>query len=55
VLIGDSKTDIAAARSAGCRIFAVPYGYNQGYSIDIDTVDALIPQLIDAIDLIATD
>lgn len=55
VLIGDSKTDIAAARSAGCRIFAVPYGYNQGYSIDIDAVDALIHRLIDAIDLIATD
>ncbi len=55
VLIGDSKTDIAAARSAGCRIFAVPYGYNQGYSIDIDAVDALIHQLIDAIDLIETE
>ncbi len=51
VLIGDSKTDIAAARNAGCRIFAVPYGYNQGYSIDIGSVDALISQLKDALDL----
>ena len=55
VLIGDSKTDIAAARNAGCFIFAVPYGYNQGYSMNIGTVDALIHHLQDAVDLIATD
>ncbi len=55
VLIGDSKTDIAAARSAGCRIFAVPYGYNQGYSIAIDSVDALIDQLGEITDLIVTE
>lgn len=55
LLIGDSKTDIAAARNAGCRIFAVPYGYNQGYSINIGCVDALIDQLKDAIDLIDTE
>lgn len=54
VLIGDSKTDIVAARNAGCRIFAVPYGYNQGYSIDIDAVDALINQLSEAVNLITT-
>lgn len=55
VLIGDSKTDIAAARNAGCFIFAVPYGYNQGYSMNIGTVDALIHHLHDAVDLMATD
>lgn len=55
VLIGDSKTDIEAAHNAGCRIFAVSYGYNQGYSIDIDSVDALINVLKDAIDLIDVD
>ena len=55
VLIGDSKTDIAAARNAGCFIFAVPYGYNQGYSMNIGTVDALIHHLQDAVDLMATD
>ncbi len=54
VLIGDSKTDIAAARNAGCFIFAVPYGYNQGYSMNIGTVDALIHHLRDAVDLMAT-
>ena len=55
VLIGDSKTDIAAARNAGCFIFAVPYGYNQGYSMNIGKVDALIHHLRDAVDLMATD
>jgi len=55
VLIGDSKTDIAAARNAGCFIFAVPYGYNQGYSMNIGTVDSLIHHLQDAVDLMATD
>lgn len=54
LLIGDSKTDVTAARNAGCLIFAVPYGYNQGYSIGIGTVDALINHLHDALDLITT-
>jgi phosphoglycolate phosphatase len=55
LLIGDSKTDIAAARNAGCFIFGVPYGYNQGYSIEIGTVDALINHLHEAVDLITTE
>ena len=55
LLIGDSKTDINAARNAGCFIFAVPYGYNQGYSIDIESVDALISNLTEAVALITTE
>ncbi|MBA3696862.1 MAG: phosphoglycolate phosphatase [Methylotenera sp.] len=55
VLIGDSKTDIQAARNAGCYIFTVPYGYNQGYSIEINTVDALIDHLGDTLRFISTD
>jgi len=54
LLIGDSKTDITAARNAGCLIFAVPYGYNQGYSIGIGTIDALINHLHESVDLITT-
>lgn len=45
VLVGDSKTDIAAARNAGCYVFIVPYGYNQGYEIAPSSVDALINHL----------
>ncbi len=52
LLIGDSKTDIAAARNAGCYVFAVPYGYNQGCKIESDSVDALISHLSEVLGLI---
>jgi phosphoglycolate phosphatase len=52
LLIGDSKTDIEAARNAGCYVFTVPYGYNQGYSIEKHTVDALIDHLSDTVELV---
>lgn len=51
VLIGDSKTDVEAARNAGCYVFTVPYGYNQGYSIDGGVVDAQIDRIVDAVEL----
>lgn len=50
-MIGDSKTDISAARSAGCKMFAVPYGYNQGQRIEATEVDALIENIGNALDL----
>ena len=52
VLIGDSKTDIAAARNAGCYIFTVPYGYNQGREIAANAVDAKIKNIANALDLL---
>lgn len=51
-MVGDSKTDISAARSAGCRMFAVPYGYNQGQRIEVTEVDALIDNIGDVLDLV---
>lgn len=51
-LIGDSKTDITAARSAGCVVLAVPYGYNQGQRIAASEVDALIDNIGDVLDLL---
>ncbi len=51
-LIGDSKTDISAARSAGCMMFAVPYGYNQEQCIKAGEVDALIDNIGDILDLL---
>jgi phosphoglycolate phosphatase len=54
LLIGDSKTDIEAARKAGCYVFTVPYGYNQGYSMEIGAIDALIDHIGDAVELITT-
>ena len=45
MLVGDSNTDIAAAKAAGCFIVTVPYGYNQGKTIDESQVDATINDL----------
>lgn len=53
LLIGDSKTDVEAARNAGCYVFTVPYGYNQGYSMEINAVDAVINHLGDTVQLIS--
>lgn len=52
VLIGDSKTDIAAARNAACFIFTVPYGYNQGAEIASNEVDAMINHIGEALDFL---
>ena len=42
VMVGDSKTDILAARNAGCAAFAVAGGYNQGLAITAGEVDVLL-------------
>lgn len=43
--IGDSKNDIQAARAAGCPVFCVPYGYNEGEPVDSAECDALVSDL----------
>lgn len=46
--IGDSRHDAAAARAAGCPVWLVPYGYNEGKSVhDIDC-DAIVTSLDEA-------
>jgi len=52
MLVGDSATDIAAAQAAGCFVVTVPYGYNQGRSIDLSQVDAAINDLTELIELL---
>lgn len=46
--IGDSKNDILAARAAGCPVYAVPYGYNEGEPVDSADCDALVSDLMAA-------
>ena len=46
--IGDSKNDIQAARAAGCPVFCVPYGYNEGRPVDSADCDALVSDLLAA-------
>lgn len=45
LLIGDSVNDVAAARAAGCPVFCVPYGYNEGADVRELDCDAIVPTL----------
>ena len=52
VLIGDSANDFEAARAAGCHIFIVPYGYNEGGDATQLTADAVVAGLVEAANLL---
>jgi len=52
LLIGDSLNDAQAARSAGCPVFCVPYGYNHGEPVEGLDVDAVIQNLSQALRLV---
>ncbi len=52
LLIGDSPLDTQAARAAGCHIFCVPYGYNQGRDVRELDCDAIVATLRDAAKLL---
>ena len=43
--IGDSRHDIETARNAGCTVFCVPYGYNEGEAVRGEDCDALVDSL----------
>jgi phosphoglycolate phosphatase len=43
--LGDSHTDVIAARNAGVEAWAVPYGYNAGQPIEESRPDRLFPSL----------
>jgi phosphoglycolate phosphatase len=52
LLVGDSVNDFEAARAAGCPIFIVPYGYNEGHDASQLAADAIVPGLVEAAELI---
>jgi phosphoglycolate phosphatase len=54
VLIGDSINDLKAGGSAGCRVFLVPYGYNEGQDVRGLECDAIVGSILDAASLITT-
>ncbi len=47
LMVGDSVTDIEAARAAGLQILCVPYGYNLGRDIRDLKPDAVVETLAD--------
>ena len=43
LFIGDSVNDALAGRAAGCRVFLLPYGYNEGRDVRELACDAIVP------------
>ena len=52
LLVGDSVNDFECARAAGCYVFIVPYGYNEGRAASELAADAIVPGLVEAAELI---
>ena len=52
LLIGDSLNDAEAARAAGCHVFCVPYGYNEGRDVRELDCDAIVTSVYGATKLI---
>jgi phosphoglycolate phosphatase len=44
-MVGDSKSDVAAARAAGFQIVCMSYGYNHGEDIRAYGPDAVIDSM----------
>ncbi|MGH8714512.1 MAG: phosphoglycolate phosphatase [Casimicrobiaceae bacterium] len=54
LMLGDSANDTQAARAAGCPVFCVPYGYNEGrpvQSLDCDGIVSSLDELPERIRL----
>ena len=52
LMLGDSDNDVLAARSAGCPVWCVPYGYNEGRAPDTLACDRLVETIDEAARLI---
>ena len=52
LMIGDSANDVEAARAAGCPVFCVDYGYNEGRDVRELDVDAIVASIVEATRLI---
>lgn len=48
VMIGDSVHDLHAGHAAGCRVFLVPYGYNEGRDVRDLACDGIVSTLAEA-------
>jgi phosphoglycolate phosphatase len=47
LMLGDSKSDVAAARAAGFQIVCMSYGYNHGEDIRAYAPDAVIDSMVE--------
>jgi phosphoglycolate phosphatase len=48
LMLGDSDNDVAAARAAGCPVWCVPYGYNEGRAARSLRCDRLVETVEEA-------
>lgn len=55
LMVGDSKSDVQAALSAGCPVVAVSYGYNHGEDIRLSNPDITIDRFEQLLPLIRLD
>ena len=54
LFIGDSGNDTAAARAAGCPVWVVPYGYNEGEPVENLDCDGIVSTLLEAAQKLST-
>lgn len=45
LMVGDSQTDVLAARAAGIAVVCVPYGYNEGADARALPCDAFVESI----------
>lgn len=55
LMIGDSDNDVLAAREAGCPVWCVPYGYNEGKPPEDLACDRLVGTIDEAVRLLLHD
>lgn len=48
LVIGDSDNDVLAARNAGCPVWCVPYGYNEGRAPETLACDRIVASVEEA-------
>src|SRR6185369_9733227 len=48
LMLGDSANDVLAARAAGCPVWCVPYGYNEGRGPETLNCDRLVTTIEEA-------
>ena len=55
LMLGDSENDVAAARNAGCPVWCVPYGYNEGRGAETLACDRLVATVLEAAEKLVSD
>jgi len=53
LMLGDSANDVLAARAAGCAVWCVPYGYNEGLPAGQLACDRIVASIEEAARLLA--